>query len=128
MAALEPFVRRLFKLEPNNAVSSIEGTTEPVPAGKLWVVEHISGFVAIKNNHSLEGIWAATIGERGIWLPKLLESDPRNFGDQIGIARSHSFGSPARMYIDPGRNVKVRADASPAVMIEAWVIGYLVTV
>jgi hypothetical protein len=96
-----------------------------VPAGKRFVVEHISGYFAVGTGWPVDKIWVSDGFEQAVNLPTHFESRDLNFGGALGIARYHQFGSPVRMYVDAGRTITINGDANLAGEILAVVIGQL---
>jgi hypothetical protein len=128
VADQEPFVQNVSEEELDTPSTAIFATTAPVPAGKRFVVEHISGTVAISDGFPLDEISATTQTGQQVHLPEHLESRPLNFGGNFGVARVHQFGSPVRMYVEAGDTITVRGDGQFAGRLDACLIGYLVTV
>src|SRR2546423_5750054 len=117
----------LFDEDNRTGVStSITATADPVPAGSVFVMEHISGWFAVGESDIPDVIWAHDSGSnQQVFLPTHFASRPLNFGDALGVARMHQFGSPVRMYINPGARLAVRADANTAGVLFAAAVGQL---
>ncbi|WP_438490090.1 hypothetical protein [Streptomyces sp. S186] len=100
---------------------------DPVPAGKLLVVEHVSGYLAVSENHAPFEIYATeqTTFPR-VYLPVYSVSDPLDYGNPFGSCQNHHFGSPVRMYVAGPDRVTVIGDADRPASICASVVGYLV--
>jgi hypothetical protein len=139
----------LMKIEPwadtdsndNNghATGIIEVIMGVVPVGKLLVVEHISGQLAVKETPGgveVDFISAAAQGENSVvFLPVHFVSSVSQFSATQGLGRWHQFGSPARLYVQGGKNLVVSGGASKTVgspdpnatiSLFAAAIGYLV--
>ncbi|MEU7019996.1 hypothetical protein ABZ990_04990 [Streptomyces sp. NPDC046203] len=99
---------------------------DPVPAGKLLIVEHLSGYAAIGQNDTMDELWASDGGTQQVQLPLHFASSPLNYGGALGVARNHQFGSPVRMYVSGGTAITVSADANTAGFLLAKVVGQLV--
>ena len=106
-----------------------------VPTGKLLIVEHISGWVVVRQGYVVDLMQAVgyygldASGRTATWevfLPMQFASQPFNFGGQLGVARMHQFGSPCRLYVSASQNIQVIADANSAGVLDATAIGYLV--
>ena len=104
----------------------VSATTDPVPLGKRFVVEHISGIFAVGEKELVDRIWAHDQANRqAIYLPTHFKSRPLNYGGKLGIAEGYQFGSPARMYIASGEKITIHGDSNVAGVIEATFIGHL---
>ncbi|GAA1967836.1 hypothetical protein [Microbacterium deminutum] len=115
-----------------NVTTAITGTTSPVvPVGKMLVVEHMSGYVAVREGDAVDQISATgrddLSGTTGtVYLPVHFASRPLNFGGQLGVACMHQFGGPARLYVSAGNGVDFRADANSAGILKANLVGSLI--
>lgn len=84
-----------------------------VPAGKIWVVEHISGQVAVQDGGTLNFIEATSHSEHGqVYLPVHFVSGVSRCGPDQGPGRHHQFGSPVTLYVPEGSSLVVSAGAS----------------
>ena len=101
--AIEPFSDTGLDDNNGNATPDIEVVLAKVPAGKLLVVEHISGQLAVRDGGVVDWIQAASQGIPGgvVYLPVHFVSSVGQFSATQGIGRWHQFGSPARLYV-PG--------------------------
>jgi hypothetical protein len=106
-----------------------------VPTGKLLIVEHISGWVVVRQGYVVDLMQAVgyygldASGRTATWevfLPMQFASQPFNFGGQLGVARRHQFGSPCRLYVSAGERIAVTAVASYVGELHATAIGHLV--
>jgi hypothetical protein len=124
--AMTPFALAFDQDNRTSVTTSITATADPVPAGSMFVIEHISGWFAVGESDIPDAIWAYdSAGNQQVFLPTQFASRPLNFGDALGVARMHQFGSPVRMYIDPGANLAVRADANTAGVLFVAAVGHL---
>ncbi|WP_282691963.1 hypothetical protein [Streptomyces sp. CC208A] len=116
------------KYQDNSAAPStrVSVVMDPVPAGKLLIVEHLSGYAAIGQNDTVDEIWASDGNTQQAQLPVHFASRPLNYGGGLGVARRHQFGSPVRMYVSGGAAVTVNVDANTAGFILAKAVGRLV--
>jgi hypothetical protein len=133
--AIEPFSDTGFTDNDGNATPSIEVILAKVPAGKLLVVEHISGRLAVKDGGVVDWIQAAGQGLPGgvDYLPVHFVSSASIVSGTQGVGRYHQFGSPARLYVRAGNSVVVSGGATisspdPRAAFSLFVtaIGYLV--
>jgi hypothetical protein len=108
---------------PTNGIRVV---LEPaVPAGKQFVVEHISGWVALRDGDRVDLIQALGHMQQ-VHLPVHFVSSAMNFGHQLGMARHHQFGSPVRLYLSAGDRIEVFVLAKVAGILSAAAVGYLV--
>jgi len=98
---------------------------DPVSAGKLLRVEHISGAFAVGTGFPVDRIRASDGFGQDLYLPVHFASRELNFGGALGVAKDHQFGSPVRMYIEATREITIRGDANVAGVITASIIGQL---
>jgi len=125
---LEPFALYAFNDSGINVPTTavIADSYDPVPAGKIFVVEHISGYFAIGENDIPDRIWAYDDTNRqNIYLPVHFASRPLNFGGSLGVCKMHQFGSPARMYAPESSRLHLRGDANTAGEISVSFVGHL---
>jgi hypothetical protein len=108
---------------PSTRVSVV---MDPVPAGKLLIVEHLSGYTAIGQDDGVDEIRASDGGTQQVQLPVHFASRPLNYGGGLGVARNHQFGSPVRLYVAGGAVITVSVDANTAGFVLAKVVGQLV--
>ncbi|RDH77486.1 hypothetical protein DVS77_16400 [Mycolicibacterium moriokaense] len=100
---------------------------DAVPAGKLLVVEHVSGRLAVRDGEVVEFLQAAAQGANSVvYLPVHFAGSPSQFSEAQGIGRWHQFGSPARLYVRAGWRLVVSGGADATFGIYASAIGYLV--
>jgi hypothetical protein len=123
VANLEPFFAPIFINQTQTTTTVIQGKSTSV--GKLLVVEHISGTAVVSDGNTLDEVSAFTSTGQRAWLPKLFESRALNFGGAFGVGRMHQFGSPVRMYVNPGETVTIRADGQFMGQLTASIIGQL---
>jgi hypothetical protein len=130
--ATSGFAASVYVDNRDSVTTAIMGTTSPVvPVGKTLIVEHMSGYVAVREGDVVDQIWASgrddLSGTTGtVYLPWHFASRPLNFGGQLGVARMHQFGGPARLYVSAGNGVDCRADANSAGILMVNLVGYLV--
>jgi|SRR5829696_3318046 len=123
---MKPFSLNVFKDDSANPGTAVFEQTDPVPLGSTFVVEHISGYVVVKENESVDGIWAYTPdGRQNVYLPVHFASRVRSYGTALPAAVAWQFGSPARMYANPGESLVIRGEAVVTGSILACFIGYL---
>lgn len=123
-----PFTPR-GRTDQRDAVSTrITASLNPtVPVGKLFVVEHVSGWVGVGEGDIVDSIHAeGSQNAQMVYLPRHFGSRLLNFGGHLGAARMHQFGSPCRLYVAAGNRITVSVDANTAGVLEASAIGYLV--
>lgn len=124
--ATEPFTSSGTTDNSQNVTTRISVELDPaVPTGNLLVVEHISGFFVVGESDVPDVIVASVVGGGEVYLPVQFASRPLNYGGQLGVARSHQFGSPARLYVGAGAMINVTADANTAGILHATAVGYL---
>jgi hypothetical protein len=104
----------------------VTATSDPVPAGKLFVVEHISGSFTVGTGNLVDQIWAQDPFGQQIYLPTHFASRELNFGGALGIGVMHQFGSPAKMYVGAGNAISVNADSNVAGVLEVCAVGHLI--
>jgi hypothetical protein len=127
----QPFASTSYTYNVNNVSTRISASLNPaVPKGKLLIVEHISGWVAVRDGDVVDLIHADAGDQpdyqQEVYLPEHFASRPLNFGGQLGVARMHQFGSPCRLYVSAGWQIQVIADANSVGVLDATAIGYLV--
>jgi hypothetical protein len=123
---MTPFVFNLFQDNSASPTTRVSATSGPVPNGRRFVVEHISGYFVVGTGDVVDLIWAqeTSVGQQ-LNLPTHFTSRELNFGGALGIARYHQFGSPVKMYINAGGTITLNGDANTAGQIFASVVGYL---
>ncbi len=124
---IEPFGSTA--LTDNDGDATPQTTVEPavVPAGKLLVVEHISGRLAVWDGDVVDFIEAAAQGQDSVaFLPVHLVSSLSQFSSPHGVSRWHQFGSPARLYVRGGKRIVVSGGANATFGLFAAAIGHLV--
>jgi hypothetical protein len=98
-----------------------------VPTGKLLVVEHISGGLAVREGYVVDFIQAAAQGADSVaLLPVHHVSSRGQFSSAQGVGRWHQFGSPARLYVRAGKSIVVSGGANATFGLFAAAIGHLV--
>ncbi len=118
-------------LTDNNGNAPPEALVElaVVPAGKLLVVEHVSGRLAVRDGDVVEFLQAAAQGADSVaFLPVQFVSGLSQFSAAQGRGRWHQFGSPARLYVGAGKKLVVSGGANATFGLFAAAIGYLVDV
>ncbi len=125
MGSQQSFVLSCSEDQSNSPSTRVSCTTTQVPAGKRWIVEHISGYFVVGTGYPVDLIWATDDFGQSVYLPTHFASRELNFGGNLGIARYYQFGSPVRMYIEAGRSITINGDANIAGEISATMIGYL---
>jgi len=123
---MTPFFLALFQDNVAAPSTRVSATSDPVPSGNLFIVEHISGYVVVGAGDVVDLIWVTDGSGQEVNLPTHFESRELNFGGGLGIARFHQFGSPVKMYISAGNRITINGDANTAGRIFASVIGQLV--
>ena len=123
---MTPFFLALFQDNVAAPSTRVSATSDPVPSGNLFIVEHISGYVVVGAGDVVDLIWVTDGSGQEVNLPTHFESRELNFGGGLGIGRFHQFGSPVKMYISAGNRITINGDANTAGRIFASVIGQLV--
>ena len=124
---MTPFFLRLFQDNRTNPTTRVSASSDPVPIGILFIVEHISGYFVVGTGFPVDLIWVTdAFGQQEVNLPTHFSSRELNFGGGLGIGIYHQFGSPVRMYISAGNSITINGDANIAGLILASVIGNLV--
>jgi hypothetical protein len=114
--ALQPFADTAFNDNNGAATPDIEAILAEVPAGKILVVEHVSGQLAVREGAAVNLIQAAAQGGGGVvFLPVHFVSTVGQFSATQGPGRFHQFGSPARLYVRGGYGIVVTGAASKTV-------------
>lgn len=114
--AIQPFSASAFNDNNGTATPEIEVVLTDVPVGKLLVVEHISGQLAVRDGAVVDYIRATAQRQDSIvYLPVHFVSTVGQFTAAQGIGRFHQFGSPARLYVHGGGSLAVSGGASKAV-------------
>jgi hypothetical protein len=134
--AIQPFADTALNDNNGNATPDIEVVLAVVPVGKLLVVEHISGRLAVRDGAVVDFIQAAAQGQDSVgFLPVHFVSSVSQFSATQGLGRFHQFGAPARLYVHGGKSLVVSGGASKTVgspdpnatiSLFAAAIGYLV--
>lgn len=125
---IQPFSLHCLAINNNPTTStSIECMSGPVPQRKRFVVEHISGSLAVKANSPVDRIQAFVNGgyRPEVYLPTHFASSEVGGPNNL-ISQVYQFGSPVNMYIDAGQRLIVRGDSTSPWQIVATAIGYLV--
>jgi len=122
---MTPFVLSLFQDNVAAPTTRVTAISTPVPAGKLFQVEHISGYFVVGTGNVVDLIWVTDGTAQEVNLPTHFESRDLNFGGGLGIGRFHQFGSPVRMYVSGGSRITINGDSNVAGRILASVIGQL---
>jgi hypothetical protein len=123
---MTPFFLALFQDNVAAPSTRVSATSDPVPSGNLFIVEHISGYVVVGAGDVVDLIWVTDGSGQEVNLPTHFESRELNFGGGLGIGRFHQFGSPVKMYVSAGARITINGDANTAGRIFASVIGQLV--
>jgi hypothetical protein len=137
LMAIQPFADTALNDNNGNATPDIEVVLAVVPVGKLLVVEHVSGRLAVRDGDTaVDFIQAAAQGQDSVvFLPVHFVSSVGQFSATQGLGRWHQFGSPARLYVQGGKSLVVSGGASKTVgspdpnatiSLFAAAIGYLV--
>lgn len=136
LVAIQPYADTAVNDNNGNVSPDIEVVLDAVPAGKLLVVEHISGQLAIRDGAVVNFIEAAAQGQNSVvHLPVHFVSGVFQFSATQGLGRLHQFGSPARLYVRAGKSLIVKGGSSKTVAspdplatisLFASAIGYLV--
>lgn len=126
MASQQPFAVSCSQDNRDIPSTGISASTAPVPAGKRFVVEHISGYLVVLKNFPVDLIVATNGFEQTLYLPTHFESQVLNFGGELGPANQHQFGSPVTMYVEAGQSITVHGAANVAGFITATAIRHLV--
>jgi hypothetical protein len=134
--AIQPYADTALNDNNGNVSPTIEVILAVVPAGKLLVVEHISGELAVRDGAVVNFIQAAAQGQNSVvFLPVHFVSGVGQFSATQGLGRFHQFGSPARLYVRAGKSLVVSGGSSKTVgspdplatiSLFASAIGYLV--
>src|SRR5215813_13637696 len=123
---MTPFFLTLFQDNRANPTTRVSATSNPVPSGQLFIVEHISGYFVVGTGFPVDLIWVTDAFGQEVNLPTHFASRELNFGGALGIGIYHQFGSPVRMYISAGNSITINGDANIAGLILASAIGNLV--
>ena len=136
LMAIEPYADTALNDNNGNVSPTIEVVLAVVPDGKLLVVEHISGQLAVREGAVVNFISAAAQGQNSVaFLPVHFVSGVFQFSTTQGLGRFHQFGSPARLYVRAGKSLIVSGGSSKTVgspdplatiSLFASAIGYLV--
>jgi hypothetical protein len=132
--AIEPYADTALNDNNGTLTPTIEVILAKVPAGKLLVVEHISGQLGVLDGGVVDWIQAAAQGaDSVVWLPVHFESSVAQLTTAQVLGRNHQFGSPARLYVRAGNSVVVsgastisKPDPRATLKLFASAIGYLV--
>jgi hypothetical protein len=125
--AIEPFADTDINDNNGNASPDITVELAVVPVGKLLVVEHVSGRLAVRDGEVVDFIQAAAQGQDSVvHLPVHFVSSVSQFSATQGRGRWHQFGSPARLYVRGGKSLVVSGGANATFSLFAAAIGYLV--
>jgi hypothetical protein len=108
-----------------NPTTRVTASSDAVPNGQRFIVEHISGYFVVGAGWPVDLIWATDAFGQEVNLPTHLASRELNFGGGLGIGVFHQFGSPVKMYINAGNNITLNGDANIAGRIFAVAIGQL---
>jgi hypothetical protein len=124
---VQPFSETAINDNGGNAVPQTTVILAKVPVGKLLVVEHISGRLAVRDGVELDYLYAAAQGANAVVsLPVQFVSSVSQFSDTQGMGRWHQFGSAARLYVSAGNSVVVSGGADATFQLFASAVGYLV--
>lgn len=125
---MEPFGLVLFAQNLINPTTQIAATSEPVPEGKLFVIEHISGFFDTKGGNTVELIVAiGVLMEQEVYLPEHFAGGiSGGFPPVVASTQRHQFGSPVKMYVPAGQTITLQCDAQVSITIRAIVMGHLI--
>ncbi len=125
--AIEPFAATGSTDNGGNPVPMATVELGVVPAGKILVVEHVSGRLAVKDGDVVEFLQAAAQGADSVaFLPVQFVAGRGQFSAAQGIGRWHQFGSPARLYVRAGNKIVVSGGANATFGLFAAAIGYFV--
>ena len=101
--ALQPYADTALNDNNGNVSPDIEVVLAVVPVGKLLVVEHVSGRLAVRDGAVVDWISAGGQGQDSVvFLPVHFVSGVFQFSVTQGLGRWHQFGSPARLYVRAG--------------------------
>jgi hypothetical protein len=123
---MTPFFLQFSRDNRSAPITRVTATSDPVPAGKLFVVEHISGAFTVGTGSLVDQIWAQDPAGQQTFLPTHFASRELNFGDALGIGVIHQFGSPTRMYVGAGNAISVNADSNIAGILQVCAVGHLI--
>ena len=117
LMTIEPFADTEFNDNNGNVSPTIEVVLAVVPVGKLLVVEHVSGRLAVRDpNVVVDFISAAAQGQNSVvFLPVHFVSGVFQFSATQGLGRFHQFGSPVRLYVRGGKSLVVSGGSSKTV-------------
>jgi hypothetical protein len=125
--AIEPFAATGITDNDGNPVPMATVELGVVPAGKILVVEYVSGRLAVKDGEVVEFLQAAAQGADSVaFLPVQFISGRSQFSAAQGIGRWHQFGSPARLYVGAGNKIVVSGGANATFGLYAAAICYFV--
>jgi hypothetical protein len=123
---MKPFSLNVFKDISDNPDTGVFEQTDPVPLGSTFVVEHISGYLVVKENEKVDRIYAYTPdGKQNVYLPVHFASRVLSYGNELPAAVAWQFGSPARMYGSSGETLVIRGEAVIVGRIFGCFVGYL---
>jgi hypothetical protein len=125
---MTPFFLTLFQDNVAAPSTRVSASSNQVPSGNLFVVEHISGYFVVGTADPVDLIWVTDGLGQEVNLPTHFESRDLNFGGGLGIGKFHQFGSPVKMYINAGNQITINGDANTAGRIFASAIGQLVPI
>jgi hypothetical protein len=92
--AIQPFADTALNDNNGNVSPTVEVILAAVPVGKLLVVEHVSGQLAVRDGAVVDFIQAANQGQDGgvVYLPVHFVSTVGQFSATQGVGRYHQFG------------------------------------
>jgi hypothetical protein len=87
---------------------------DAVPAGKILVVQYVSGTVTIPKANELGAIFCGPnfASEGAIWLQALRTPVVDDFGGQLGLAQTLTFNAPITMYLTPSEQFTMLVQTS----------------
>jgi hypothetical protein len=127
--AIEPFAETGSTDNGGNIDTMSTVELGVVPAGKLLVIEYVSGRLAVRDGDVVEFLQAAAQGVDSVaFVPVQFVSGPAQFSAAQGIGRWHQFGAPAKLYVSAGNKLVVSGGANATFGMYAAAIGHYVDV
>jgi hypothetical protein len=126
MQGFEPYQLSCFQDNRANVGTAVQCVSLPVPAGKRFVVEHLSGYFVTGQTDVVDQISVGADVSGTVHLPTHFRSRLLNFGGELGVGAYNQFGSPARLYVQGGQSLNGRGDSNKAGIIAVVAVGYLV--
>jgi hypothetical protein len=111
---------REFPPEPTTHVASQPQT--PVPAGQIWVVEHISVRIETTTDWNARLDYITFVPDKAPQVTLFMPSPPPLITFE---RKSFQFSELVRMYVQAGQTLGMLVDGEQIVYVDAWVTGHL---